>query len=161
MENFDKEKLTRRQFDKNKAWGDVKKYYTVQSIIVLVLIGIVFSVVIPKIIPPSREEVESRRDELREVMNSSYDSGLARGREEGIIEGKKAIYDEVILRMLLAGMNYSEIYSLVKPDRSLVNFDRMKEELKVMSDKQIIELKNIDIIELNRLRTLFQKEVKE
>lgn len=161
MENFDKEKLAGRQFDKNKAWGDIKKAYIVQSVIVLVLVGIVFSYVISRVIPPSREETESRREQLREIMRDSYDEGFEAGKESGVKEAKETIYNEVIFRMLLAGIGKYDIYSLVKPDTRLSDLDRIEAELKSMSDKQIIELKNMDIIELNRLRTLFQKEVKE
>lgn len=42
------------RFDMNKAWGEVKKAYKFQTIVVLILVVTMFILVIPRVIPPAK-----------------------------------------------------------------------------------------------------------
>lgn len=150
----------KKGFDLGKAWRDVKTAYIVNLAIVLtVVLAILITMFV--VIPSRNESHQEGREEGREL-------GLAAGYKVGY----KKIQEQIILHLLLAGFDESDVKRLTgcigvatdiddKPDTwfhgGCDSIDSIKDELKIMSDKQIIELKNLDVTDLNRLRDLAKK----
>ncbi|MFU7500773.1 MAG: hypothetical protein ACJBCI_03655 [Candidatus Tisiphia sp.] len=58
------------KFDTNKAWGEVKKAYKFQIIVVLILVVIMFIFMIPMVIPPVRSNNEvSENKQVDKVLD--------------------------------------------------------------------------------------------
>jgi len=145
-------------FDWNKVWQGVKAAYIVQSVVVIVFAIVIFAQVLPRVTPPSKETSKPESERFKAI----YQDGQASGIEQGFKDGIKATKKEIAFRMLLAGIDQRHTESLVDADMGenyQSTFDRpnigiIQSELESMSDQQIIELKRMNITELNRLRNI-------
>lgn len=124
------------RFDMNKAWGEVKKAYKFQTIVVLILVVTMFILVIPRVMPPAKRgnnEI-SENQQVKKINKKDKVDKMKR----------------IVIRMMLAGFDSHEISNLsgeYQFENSL-----LRSTLDSMSDKQIVEFYNISIYELNNLR---------
>ncbi|MFU7501965.1 MAG: hypothetical protein ACE1S7_00450 [Candidatus Tisiphia sp.] len=125
------------RFDMNKAWGEVKKAYKFQTIVVLILVVTMFILVIPRVMPPAKRG----NNEVSE--NKQVDKVDKR-------DNKADKMKRIVIRMMLAGFDSHEI-SKLSGEYQFEN-SLLRSTLDSMSDKQIAEFYNINIYELNSLR---------
>ncbi|WP_342278707.1 hypothetical protein [Candidatus Tisiphia endosymbiont of Myopa tessellatipennis] len=126
------------RFDKSKAWGEVKKAYIFQTVIILIFVAIIFSVVIPRVMPPAR------------INNEVLDIKQLDRRDNKADKMK-----QIVIRMILAGFDDHEISSIGAGD-VFMNHSLLY-DVESMSDKQIVEFYDIRIYELNSLRRWAEK----
>lgn len=124
------------KFDTNKAWGEVKKAYKFQTIVVLILVVIMFIFMIPMVIPPVRSNNEVSENKQVDKVDKR--------------DNKADKMKRIVIRMMLAGFDSHEI-SKLSGEYQFEN-SLLRSTLDSMSDKQIVEFYNISIYELNSLR---------
>lgn len=140
QDRFNNNNNNKKGFDLGKAWRDIKTAYIVNLAIVLtVVLAILITMFV--LIPSRNKSHQEGREEGREL-------GLTAGYNKGYETAKK----DIILRLIIAGIEESYVWTFTDSDPLLVS--PIFRELKGMSDKQIVEFKNIDIYTFNRLRKI-------